>query len=598
MKALRWLVVLLFVLALVAGAYLLIPRKSKTPAGAAVLAPDTFLFLQSPSIPRAKQEFKTTSVYRIWRETEVQEFLGKGVEALREGFKEKAGDNSYLDLSRQGMALAEGEIFLAIPVLEGLKQIPPIVVGMDVKQRRAEADAWLAKLKVQFQKDGLEIEEGSGTQDGVAFTRWTAEGRVVCHGYFGTLLVFTTDEQTMKEAIERWKNPRTPSLAQDSRYQNAVKRLPASYAALVYSNPQPLLAMLKGVALLMPQLQTGLKNMEAIRAISYSMTMANGSFQDVFFVDAPADKRGDMGKESLPTARKTLPLTSDTTLLYTVQSLDLSKVWDTFYQQLQQAPVSDLQKFLFQIEKFNRANGLNLPKDLLDSLGPEYAFAMQWDDGAQLPDVFFALEVRDRAKASAGLDKLWDLGKNFTTNSYSPEAVRNLMAETKHGKETIHTVKVDGYPVSPSYVVSDRFFLLSLHAETAKSLLAKHDNAGKTLADNAMYQQAMQSLPKDGHSYLFLDTARLFERVYGFAAPLARQHAGGRAEVRQYLDLNKLPQAKTIAQHLKPAVATQVVDKDGFTTVIISPVGTPFLVVGAAQAAVLSYMVYRPNFPL
>src|SRR5262245_40788113 len=110
MKALKWIVILLVIAAVVAGAYLLKPRKTPTPTGASLLPPDTFLFLDLPNPKQAKQDFHTTALHKIWNEKEVQEFLGKSVALARTNYQRVAGNNIYAGLGRRAMNLAEGEV--------------------------------------------------------------------------------------------------------------------------------------------------------------------------------------------------------------------------------------------------------------------------------------------------------------------------------------------------------------------------------------------------------------------------------------------------------------------------------------------------------
>jgi hypothetical protein len=270
------------------------------------------------------------------------------------------------------------------------------------------------------------------------------------------------------------------------------------------------------------------------------------------------------------------------------------------YQQLQQSPIPKIQEGLFALEKFNRSLGTTMPKDFLQTVGPEYAIAIRWENGSSLPELFFALEVGDKANAGAALDKMWKLARAATTNSIVPESVRDLFAETTHGKDTIRSMRVPvpNVPLSPSYVVSDRFFLLTLQTDTAKALLSKLETNGKTLADNPAYQQAMQMLPLGAHSYSYLDTKGLFEQAFSQAAPRLQEHASELGAWSEFLNVKKLPTTRTISQHLQTSAAAQVVDKDGFTTVIVSPVGMPGVVVGGMIGAGVAIAQQFPNFPM
>ena len=605
MKALKWLLIVLLLAGVGAGAYLLLPQKHRTPSGASLLTPDTFLFLRMPNPSQAREDWKTTALYKIWSEPEVQQFLGKSVDALRKEYRENVGANPYMRLARNALALAQGEFFLALPDLSDRAEngapknqrsaglnLPPLIVGVDVKEKRADADRWLAEVKTQVSKLGGKFSEDIQNHAGISYTRWTSGTTTICQTYLGTLLVATSKEQTMQGMIDRYNDGKAPSLSVDARFLNAAGKMPSKYAAFVYCNPKPVVTLLKGFALFMPQLQSGMRNLDALQAISYSTTLTNGGFKDVLFVDAPAAKRGEMGSESQPTEKKSLVLTSNSSLFYSVQSLDLARTWDKMYEQLQNSQVAKIQEAMFQLEKFNREHDCDFPKEFLANVGPELAVSLGWEQAAQFPEFFLAFQVRDKAKATAALDKLWALRETLSQQV----GVQPFVDEVYEG-ETIRSLQTPW--ISPNYTLGNQFFLLTMQTDTARRLLTKlkkHDS--KTLADNAAYQQLGRELPAGGSSYSYLDSRNLFSRTYNSLRPILKDRAATIAGANQFVDLNKMPKTETISQHLQPSGAAQVVDKDGFTTVIISPIGMPVVAVGAAVGAGVAIVQKFPNFPM
>jgi hypothetical protein len=146
--------------------------------------------------------------------------------------------------------------------------------------------------------------------------------------------------------------------------------------------------------------------------------------------------------------------------------------------------------------------------------------------------------------------------------------------------------------------VTYKFLLLSIQTYTVKKLIDKQTTGGKSLADNPTYQKTMSAFPSGGYSCSYLDTSNLFTRTYNFIQPLVKQNGSATSAVQSYVDLDKMPQTQTIAKHLQPSAATQVMDKDGFTTVIISPVGMPVVTVGALIGAGVAIAQNFPGFPM
>lgn len=583
MKALKWLVVLVVLVAVAAAAYLLLPRKEATPSGASLLPPDTFLFVRVPDVARAKQEWNTTAIHKIWSEPEVQALVSNGVTAARQQFDAQVAGSPYMELLRRSLELPRGEFFFAVTEMGGVQQLPKMALGFDVKDRRVQTEQWLRDAKTRLESAVGSVQEESKRHRESAYTSWSAREFSIHHAFFGSLLVAASHEDTLKAMIDRMKDGASvPTLARDARYENAAARMPGGHALLAYCNPTPLVNLLKIFALTMPQLQEGLKNASAIESVSFSTTMENGSFRDVVFVRAPAAKRPATTAESAPTQRKTLALTTDKTLFHMTQHQDLAKLWGSLAQQMQLAPDARVQEWLFALDKFNRQHGLNLPKDLLDALGPEYGVALDWGDGQPVPELTFGIEVRDRAKAQATIDKL--MGVAHTNLGEFASAVITTL---DHEGLRIQTLRMPLLPISPSFTLHDRFFLFSLQADSARRVVSNLKGSSASLAQNALYQQTMNSLPAGGSSYTYLDAKALFEHVYDALLNLARTQPGVGAAVSGYVDLAKLPPAQTISRHLQPMASAQVTDNDGYTTVMISPVGMPtFMAVGLVGAGV------------
>ncbi len=562
-KALAVIVVLL----VVAGvAWYLLNRHKAAPQATDLLPDTTLLYVAMPDFPKSRDKFRQTQIYALWQEPEVQALLEKPLTALREML---GTDKSINDLlGDQLLGLLQGETFLAVTHISPLPVVSAgLILGTDVKQKRLEARGFLkyAEHNLAHRFPGATATDKSYL--GSAYTIWQLRQNLqVCHAFLNSLIIFTLDENTMRDVITRFAGQAPADekpLSASPRFQNALNPMPAAHEVVAFLNVEQLLGLFGPLLALAPQSGGGmLQRLGQIQASAASVTFADGLVEDVNLVAYT----GTNHHAATAIERHTLTLTSPDTSFYTARAQDLAATYRGAMDSIAQSGNATLRTAAGQFDRALSERGVRFADDVLANLGPETAVIATWHEGASLPDMALVSEVKDAAQLRPKLDN--------AMNALQDAAHRSSDVQ-EHLGATLHVMHFGASTVSPTYVVTDQFFILALNADYARALVAKVKNPGETLAGTADYRQAMQRLPTNATSLTYCDLRAVFGALYA----LARANT----MTNQFVDLGKLPKTETLTRHLTPYVSATVEGDAMQTTTTYSPFGKPLtIVVGAA----------------
>ncbi len=569
----RIILVVLLITAAVAGALVYFSLTRPAPRAADLLPDTSMVVLYTPDFARSRGEFRTTAAYALWREPEIQAFLAKPRQALRDALGKRANVEPDEKVVHRIIDALQGEIFLAVTHVRPLPVFQVgVIFGADVKAKRLEAAAALADLRNRFRKAYPDAKLDTIRYLGVPYTRWEPQpGFVVCQAMMKSLVVFTLGDDTMRDTIARFTGQVQSSmqpLATSEKFKNIVAHMPSDYECLAYVNVEQITAMLGPILSLNPRSAGVLEKLRRIQASGNSVTFTDGKVQGVAYLAHP----GPGPSPPSATQRRTLALTSPQTLLYIVRSSDLLAAYDELIQSLGQTGNPELAAKPLELERNLRQRGIRIREDLLAHLGPETAVIASWPAHAPMPDVALVTELRDAAQIRPALDATLDALKELTLGS----ADQYPWEATQYGDVTLHTVRMGAGKIAPTYAVTGDFFILTLTAESMRALLDNARNAGPTLTANDHYAQAMRVLPQGGYAYAYCDLSAAFTPLYEIA-----KQAVAELPPNEYVETDKLPNSETITRHLTPFVLGAVADKHGETTTSFSPLGTPVIVIAA-----------------
>ncbi len=123
------------------------------PHAADLLPESTLLFLDVPDFSKSRDDFSKTELYALWEEPEVQAFLKKPLDSLRESPSHPGKDSGNAAILDFALNSAQGEVFLGLTHVTILPSLNVgLVVGADTGHKKLQALTGLYKLEGSTQK--------------------------------------------------------------------------------------------------------------------------------------------------------------------------------------------------------------------------------------------------------------------------------------------------------------------------------------------------------------------------------------------------------------------------------------------------------------
>jgi hypothetical protein len=582
------IILILVVLVLAVAGVMVYLNLNKPAPPAATLVPDsTLVFLDAPHFAQSRADFQHSAVYALWQEPEVQAFLAEPLHVLAEGVNNASGSNDVSRFNDMAFDALQGEVFLAVTRISPKLQAG-LIFGADVQHKQLQAKTALTLYEHRLAQQHPEFAIDTVKYLGVKYTVYEIEpGRRVCDAFLNSMLVFTAGEDEMRDVIARFTGQvetDTPSLAASPKYQNVLAHLPPGRAFVSYLNIEQVMSLVGPFLALAPQGAATFRKLGRIQATSLSVAFNGDKIQDVGFT---AYSTPDAAPPVLQ--RKTLALTTAHTSLYNVGSQDLPSLYQGIMDSIAQSQNTSLIAAAGKFERVMTAHGLHVRDDVLASLGPEVAVIAIWRDGAGYPDTALVTEIQNPAQTRPRLDVALEALREAAWETNGPAA----WEESSYLGQTLHTLHTGPGSISPTYVVTDSFFILAATPVCARDLLKQLKDPAPTLASNPDYQQAMQALPANANSFAYCDMNAVFRPLY-----IRLRSSLAAAGANDFADPGKLPSADAIARHLTPFASATVTGEKDETTTTISPLGKPLtLLLAAAGGIVIAEPYLAPYLP-
>jgi len=581
---LKKIILILVLLAVVAGAVIVFILRRPAPAAADLLPGSTLVFLRVPNFVKAQTAFQQTSAFALWQEPVVRAALDKPLRALDQaaGTRYISDNKTARDVFLDAM---QGEVFVAVTQISPFGPFQSgLAFGTDTKSKLLQTKLVLAHVERELKKQpNIELTEKKYL--GVTYTAWRKDPAVtICYTFLNSLLVGTVGENTMRDIIAQFThNTDGPpaTIAASQAYQNFSQRLPAEAAFVAYINPQPITVLLGPLLAFQAQGAGVLSQLAAIQATGLSVHFERGLCRETRLTQYKPDSH----QPTPPVARKTIALTTPQTLLYSTRVTNLAQTYDELTSALTQTGLLGVNDSIARFEQSTRLAGLRFVEDVLAKLGPETSLILQWRDGAEYPDVAFVAEIRDAATTRPLLDQAINIIKRQSLGDLDENSPWD---ESTAGSHTLRTVRFGASKVAPSYVVTDEFFILALTPDFTRELLAQASGSQPNLTANATYQQAIKSLPTAGTSFHYLDLRALYPRLHTLVQGLP---------ANELFDLRQLPAPATVTPHLSPFASVAVDTPAAAITTSDSPIGTPVALIAILGAAWLGNQT-QFNLPL
>ncbi len=521
------------------------PAAGAASTAAAALLPANTIFLASvPDLNGTAADFKTTDLYKIWSEPDMQAFLAKPLSKL-------PPHPDFQDTLTRMDKLGLTNLFIALASLDEATNEPRAVAGFQFKGTSADVDALLAKPKDQFrQAHPASKADLINYENHPIETITTDEGHTVASVYVGNWYLVSNDlallEATVDRAEHRGPAAAQPTLDKDPDYSAVLAKLPASYATLAFGRAKVFLAKIFDLAEASGQAVDPKARAEAekIRAVGAITRFENGKIRDTIYLYAPG-----ITQEYAKLGMDSLGLTTADTVFYAASILNIPEKLDLPGGE---AGAPGGWAFLQGLGQMLKAHDVSLDA-FRAAFGNEAGLALDWPAGQPQPTLIATLNVRDPAAAGKFVDNL--------TAALTAEAA---WESAQFDGLTFHSVEIPNVPaLAPTLTVTPKHLLFGLNLPEVRAAAAREKTPAANFTAGDAYQKASGDVSKPNTSFAYLDSRTFFERFYSTLKPYAMTAAFLLPQVNDYVDVSKLPEPDVIARHLSPTVLSQTYSADG-----------------------------------
>ncbi len=520
---------------------------------------DAVVSLSVPDVKRARTAWKTSSIYQIWMEPEMQAFLTKPLAKI----PQSPELNTLLDKFE---AVQARNVFISLISLASDR--PQLVAGFAFKGDAAALEPLLAKPKSELLKtypDGkaASVQHGNRTIETFDAKR-VSVASVVTNGWY----FVSSDLAVLKALLDRVdaKADAAPSLAKDADFKACLARIPAGQETLAYFRAKPIVdKMLSFGAAAGRSISEDQKaELQKIRALVATTGFEKGKLRDTLFLLAP-------GLKKYPSTLnlKSMPFTAAETMLFAAAVIRIPEDKEMAAAD----PVGQLGKSL-------AAAGFDL-KDVRAALANEAAVQLDWAQGALYPSPILTAELKDRSAAL----------KLLAAATAQPPKDSEWLTKSEDGVDyRILTQKKPNTPLSPTLALTATHLVAGISQVDVRSAIARAKGNGGHLDGNAAFKSAMGEVGKPEISVFYLDAKTLFEKLYGLGKTLTPYAKD--TPIQENVDLEKLPATDTIGKHLAPVVWSSRETDNGILCESVGPLTLNQMVVTGAGLGALGATMY------
>jgi hypothetical protein len=543
---------LLLVLLLAAGAaavyYTQRAGHGAPMAAAAYLPQDTIALLAIPDLPQVVSDWKTTDLYKIWSEPDVQAFLAMPLSKIPPS---KDRDDQIAQAAR----LRPKNLFIALTALDEKTNQPHLLAGFQFKGQSADVDRLIAPAKEALREKFPAGKADLLNYQGHSLETFAAgDGNTLASVYLGDWYLVANDVELLKATIDRIDR-RTPdsalSLEKDGDFQAVGAKLPAGYATLIYTRVQPFLSRIFALAAAsgQPVDDQTKKRADKGRAFGATTKIENGRLRDTTYYLAPGMD------QTVPNLQmSSLALSSAATVFYYAGTFQIPEKFDVPPSASADSPLPDPMAMLRMFGAQLQAKGITA-QAAEAAFGSEAAFQLDWPANHAQPTAIWSVPVKDPAAAARFADAVASFPLGMATWQVQQAPPLTLRVLTVPNIDALQ----------PTLAVTSKSLIVGLTIPSVKEAAARElGSAANNFSQSPDYKAAAAEVEKPNLAFSYLDTRALFERVYGVVKPAALLGAAFLyPQLNSYADLGKLPPAEAISRHLSPTVMSAVFDSQG-----------------------------------
>ena len=539
------------------------PPKT-TPPAANLLPATTLAFVDIPDFQNCRTRAATSPLALFCQNPEVQACFGKPL-ADWTGTATTGQSPIWMtaQLGGEALSLPRGEAFIAITQMAISPDRPPqftLAAGINLPGHKLATQASLTLLAYKLQKSNPAATVETKKHLGYNYTLWkVTPDSQICQAFFGSLLVFTTDEDLLHDMLARYLGKAAadaPALAANAGYQNTLRQLPSQADLHAYLNVEQLVTRFGLLLLAIAPRNSLVQHVANIQAWGTGITFGETNITDVGITtyvqpNLPA-----------PSIRQTTLAAAPTdSTLYFAGTPNLVNAYNNLLEAIKLSGNHNAAALVAGLELAASFSGINPAKDLLARLGPEVAGIANWREGAQIPDLGIVAEVRDRPDFARKFDRL----NNLLDKAFNTGETLTL------GDVTLRVIHTNYGSAAPTYALTDKFFVFALTPDYARELVSQIQTSQVSLAANRENS--------DTQCDLRLTLAGLYSLAGTNTLP----------------QLGPLPTSATIARFVGNYTATTVDSPTSSITIAHSPLGKPVTLAVALVGGLAAAQSWLPE---
>lgn len=583
----------------------------------------TLFYLAAPNLDAWWTGFKTSPVYKIWVEEEVQEFLAD-LMVQAEKYKEQ-----YLGMAKamhqQGRIPIDPEKLLQIRV-KGVSlaitdlvipggQQPPMVsavgcidFGVSASIVR-EALGVLTQIGMQQAGDKVQLETRDIAGSSFHILPGPPEARQMlptlglAWGFVGSRLLFGTDTQRIAQIAAGMSGKKPEKgLPDNGLYRRIAHRISAGRSDMeVYLRPDAFLDAMVGAlrfgAQKDPQMSEKLDvdgiarvvdalGLTGMKGLGFSSGYQDGKGFFKAFMACPEDERKGLTTlvADRPVDKEHLGWIPKDVGSFTVFNLgNLEGLYSTVMEALSAYDEGVGQLAHGKLKEFEQQHEMNIKKDIFGAFGPEIiTYSMPVTGLMATPEMVIMAECKNTDRTLEVLKQLCELSGGVVSINES---------NTEEGKYYTIDIVLDDMGMGmdptgmldPTFAFKNGFFVFGMSRSDVKGALKRFDGKGEDVRSNPAFKEYLGRIPEKIESLSFTDVASTVDGVYGTLSGVL-----GMVPIPPDVpvDLGLLPSVDTLTKHLFGSVSWSTRHQDGFASENVGPFGPEMVVALGGAVAV------------
>jgi hypothetical protein len=563
------------------------------------------MFVKLREASALPEYFKTSPVFKIWEEKDIQSAVKEQYEQIKKQVEE--GIKGFEEASelkvKEILEVFQGEVAFCLIDLDvkameetGEPKID-LVFSVDAGDKKDQ----LAKIIETGQKMILKEAGPGGPQASVSDYKGhkihsLGDDEVKFNAtWLGTKWVLAMDIATLRGMIDRYKAQGVPadSLEASKDFSIVHKKCGNGKEEIfLYYDMSSLMTSLKDT--MPPQIAKLWADTGMFDSAVYgygALLEADGTSRELSFVLLPKEHKIQklVGNSKINT---TLYLPPENIILWLSGSNDWSETFNymmNFLSTPMREQGMDLAESLKEVEE---VLGFKLEEELIKALKPTYnIYVMLPQGGGAFPELALTFDIEKSDLIGTAIEKFAKKmgGEKLRSTDYQGYKIYYISIDEFIGEKT-------DVPYWPSFTYAKNTLLIASSPQVLKRMIG---NLEKPVAPTGNIKAALDKTPKEAMQFAYVDMKKGFSYVYNTVIPYINKQY--KDEIPFEFDAAKLPPVEVFTKHLSYMYTFSTKDEKGMYGEIISPAGplTMPMLGGAivAAAAIPMFMMGPGGMP-